>query len=342
MLRRFLLVTLIFILYSSFVIPDSKAQQNFIFSRNLRIGDNVEDVKQLQKILNSYSKTIVSNNGYGSFGNETTYFGKLTLDAVIRFQNLYREEIVGNDTSFVGTGYVGPLTRKKLNELTTNNKQQTTNTQLPENQNQKFQNSDLQPLTNKLFLQPPQVLNFSKIEAAPGDTVEITGWYFTKNNSIYFYYKKIVENLESSEGKNLKFIVPSSVELGKYNIWIENERGNSRNQIKEKFFTVTPDPTNPPTFNSTSVISVSSLGDVIILRGDNFESSNEVWSSLGNLGGVVSNGGEIKIHLSDFPKASDFAKAFKYLQGQSIDLYFFVKNSHGVTLNPQKVILRIN
>ena len=142
MLRRFLLVTLIFILYSSFVIPDSKAQQNFIFSRNLRIGDNVEDVKQLQKILNSYSKTIVSNNGYGSFGNETTYFGKLTLDAVIRFQNLYREEIVGNDTSFVGTGYVGPLTRKKLNELTTNNKHTVTRKPKPKVSEFRFTTSD--------------------------------------------------------------------------------------------------------------------------------------------------------------------------------------------------------
>jgi peptidoglycan hydrolase-like protein with peptidoglycan-binding domain len=49
--------------------------------------------------------------GPGSRGNETSYFGLATQNAVTRFQKAYQ---IGDATSY---GLVGPMTRAKLNEL---------------------------------------------------------------------------------------------------------------------------------------------------------------------------------------------------------------------------------
>lgn len=321
------------ILYSPFLIRHSNAQSGFTFSRNLRIGDSGEDVRELQKILNSDDKTTVAQIGPGSRGEESNYFGRLTLNAVIRFQNLYKYEIVGNNPSFVGTGYVGPLTRKKLNSFTLLNSSEGT----PAKQDLTGQASNL----TTPFLEPPQILNLSRLEASPGQIVDITGLNFTKSNAVYLNDKKIAENLTSADGVHLSLAIPIETEFGQYNLWIENERGNSRSQISGNFFTVTSNPRNPPSFDQKE-ISVGSPDETFILSGENFGTKNDVWSSLGNIQNVYSDGRSISLKLGDFPKFADLAKAFKYLKGQSIDLYFFVKTEAGVTASPQKVILRIN
>ncbi|ETB63808.1 TPA: hypothetical protein DIC38_02300 [Candidatus Nomurabacteria bacterium] len=72
--------------------------------RTLKYKMQGEDVKELQKYLNIHGY-IVSSSGAGSLNNETTYFGNLTKQAVIKFQ-------LAN--GLVGDGIVGPLTRGKL------------------------------------------------------------------------------------------------------------------------------------------------------------------------------------------------------------------------------------
>lgn len=80
---------------------------SFFFSRNLTIGSRGEDVQKLQQILNSDPATRISQTGAGSPGNETTYFGPATKNAVVKYQQ--KQGIVP------ASGYVGPLTRNKLN-----------------------------------------------------------------------------------------------------------------------------------------------------------------------------------------------------------------------------------
>ncbi len=90
----------------------------FTFQSNLRYGQYSADVKYLQIFLNTDPATKVFQTGAGSPGNETMYFGIRTKTAVIAFQTKYKNDIsaiTGYPISC--TGYLGPGTRAKINEL---------------------------------------------------------------------------------------------------------------------------------------------------------------------------------------------------------------------------------
>jgi peptidoglycan hydrolase-like protein with peptidoglycan-binding domain len=89
---------------------------NVSFNRDLNVGSNNEDVRQLQIFLNRNGFTV-AQVGVGSVGNETSYFGTLTKSAVIRFQERYASDILSPVGLTHGTGYFGPSTRSKANSL---------------------------------------------------------------------------------------------------------------------------------------------------------------------------------------------------------------------------------
>ncbi len=88
-----------------------------VFDRNLQVGSEGGDVAFLQRVLNSDPLTIVTVSGAGSVGQETIMFGNLTKQAVVRFQNKYRSEILVPAGLSEGTGFVGPATRVVLERL---------------------------------------------------------------------------------------------------------------------------------------------------------------------------------------------------------------------------------
>ena len=88
----------------------------FHFTKNLRLGTIDEEVRQLQKFLNSHGFKI-SDQGPGSPNKETNIFGPLTRDTVIRFQEYYQTSILSPLNLIRGTGVVAYYTRVKLNEL---------------------------------------------------------------------------------------------------------------------------------------------------------------------------------------------------------------------------------
>lgn len=80
---------------------NASATSSLPFTKNLGMGMKNEDVKILQEFLSRYSDLYP--NKY-----ITGYFGSTTKEAIIKFQARY---------NLPQTGFVGPLTIRKLNEL---------------------------------------------------------------------------------------------------------------------------------------------------------------------------------------------------------------------------------
>ncbi len=79
------------------------ATNSMVFDRNLNLGKSGEDVKKLQEFLANIPGVYPEKNVSG-------YFGRLTAEALKRFQAKYQ---------IPTTGFFGPLTRAKLNEFWT-------------------------------------------------------------------------------------------------------------------------------------------------------------------------------------------------------------------------------
>lgn len=86
------------------------------FTRNLWRGVTHNEVKILQETLNKLGFTV-SSSGAGSTGSETTFFGPLTEQAVIKFQEAYMEQVLAPFGLRSGTGYFGQLSRNMMESL---------------------------------------------------------------------------------------------------------------------------------------------------------------------------------------------------------------------------------
>jgi len=82
----------------------------FKFSQTLQMGSNNAEVKKLQECLATDAEIYPSGTISGKFGQETK-------DAVIKFQEKYRDSILTPNSLTTGTGKVAGATIKKLNEV---------------------------------------------------------------------------------------------------------------------------------------------------------------------------------------------------------------------------------
>ncbi len=87
------------------------------FSRNFRLGMSHEEVKLIQRFLNAQTDTIVAASGEQSKGKETTSFNARTVSAVKKFQQKYAADVLAPVNEPQPTGFWGPFTRRKANEL---------------------------------------------------------------------------------------------------------------------------------------------------------------------------------------------------------------------------------
>lgn len=78
------------------------------FTKNLEKGNLNNDVKELQKYLNTNGFTV-AKTGPGSIGQETNYFGQATKKALIKFQQAKKIK--------PAAGYFGPVTRKVIDKI---------------------------------------------------------------------------------------------------------------------------------------------------------------------------------------------------------------------------------
>ena len=97
--------------------PLKNELKNFRFKKVLKEGMRDKDIKYLQIILNLDNDTKIRDKGLGSFKNETEYFGYFTKQAVIKFQEKYKGDILKPINKDKGTGIVGIMTIMKLNEI---------------------------------------------------------------------------------------------------------------------------------------------------------------------------------------------------------------------------------
>lgn len=95
-------------------LPPDYAQSRKVCSaiaKNLYLGLSDNEVRCLQQFLMSQGVEIYPE------GLVTGYFGNLTKSAVIRFQEKYKSEILTPIGLEKGTGFVGTMTRGKINQL---------------------------------------------------------------------------------------------------------------------------------------------------------------------------------------------------------------------------------
>ncbi len=88
------------------------------FAKSWSNGQHGDGIVQIQKFLNQNVRTQIAEDGIGSKGKETKYYGALTVDAVKRFQTLFAKDILESVGLSEPTGFWGPSTIKKANEIT--------------------------------------------------------------------------------------------------------------------------------------------------------------------------------------------------------------------------------
>lgn len=89
----------------------------YTWNRDLKLGDEGEDVRMLQRFLNAQPGIKIAESGPGSPGKESTFFGLGTERALIKFQEQHPDELLKPIGETKGTGYFGNITKKFIKKL---------------------------------------------------------------------------------------------------------------------------------------------------------------------------------------------------------------------------------
>jgi hypothetical protein len=271
----------------------------------------------------------------------------------MKFQALYLPEILGvSVNSIAPTGFVGPLTRKKLNLLGLNqsNSQVITDASgihsIPVPVATSSFSTDLTDTQKKnlaFFMQifqktKPTLFNMNRFEASPGMEVTANGeGFLQEGNTVHFGDSYSVSSTVTKDGKSVVFVVPQSAALGKYNVWISNKNGDTKSFSKEDFFLITTTPHDPPVITSVSPATLSTTDKnlEITIIGKNFDTTNNsIYSSLGNITGIASDGNTIRIKATDFPNYKDIAPKDGKKIGYSFPVTLYVLAGTRATVTP--------
>jgi hypothetical protein len=360
-----------FVLLLSLFVPtlSDAASANFQFNRNLKKGDTVDpDVKYLQQVLNSKAETRVAETGSGSNQQLSAYFGAKTQDGVMRFQNLYKSEILDPAGLSMANGAVGPLTRKKLNEVLG----QLSNTQLvyiPFTSKGNVDstssistsrvldgNSSGSTAATTLFPAPAsqksisnnlpdgyiKITGLSSYKAVPGQVISIFGQGFSAESNIVIV-GSINAGAFNSQDKatRITFTVPKVQKSGLYQIAVNNyfgtiNSGNITLAIESDVSQVVDTSTGTTALQNngeTALVSVTpktskNINDVITLTGANFTSQNTIQTNLGNFNVPSNDGKTIQFLAGSLPY---YQKAFSLYKGKSINVLIRVNNENGLS-----------
>ncbi len=323
-------------LFLFIISPSLTFASGFRFQTNLKQGDRNSDVFELQKILNMATDTQISLSGSGSSGNETDYFGALTKAAMVRFQNKYKNDILTPSGLSFGTGFVGLLTRSKLNNLTVSNSQtknaDTTSFLVVENQ-KTLKNTDMMSgvVSPELMFKPlsskdVSITSISAFEARPGDLVLIKASGVLDNSTIHLgdHY-----STPTSLVDGVVTVSIPNITKGLYKVWLDNNNGSSK-ENSSFYLKISDQSKVRPVLTRAFPLNVS-LKSVVTVEGSGFDlADNTIYSTLGVIKGVKSSQGKIVFNVADFPLLKTNSKSEPF---DGMVVTYSVKNSNGTSVN---------
>jgi len=265
------------------------------FQRNLTTGSTGQDVLELQKLLNQDIRTRLAESGPGSPGSETTYFGNITRSAVIKFQEIYKNEVLAPINLSLGTGFVGVLTRGKLNNLAVIDTTEAVN--------------------------PPEIISVSPKILTPGSLVTIKGENFLSSRNIIGFAGEKIANISSSDNQTIFFVTPRDIAPGLQQLFVINSNG-----ISEDIFV---EVVNETVNNAPSISSISpnkgTFNTKVKITGENFNSDNTVHVSYTKLNLPSTDGKTIEFLINP--------EQFKIPGLDDLEIWMYIENSNG-TSNP--------
>src|SRR3989344_1736012 len=279
------------------------------YYKNLKLCDSAAVVNKLQQFLNQNHSPRLGSTGAGSPGNETNYFGPLTKNAVIRFQELYKNEVLTPIGLLRGTGYVGAMTRNKLNNvIVAQGAPQNPNTPIsPQAQTPTLKKGDFEikilprsmaqtkpedpPGTLVLVTDGEKAIDVLKAIVSSADVkklIERPKMFDAMGNTVNFGTHTITGI--PSDGRILYFNVPD-MPPGEYAVSVTNSFGTS----DEGLYTVTQKPQTLAAVTKIARIapSVVKNGTTITIFGASFSlAENTIVTSFGKVSDVPSKDGK--------------------------------------------------
>ncbi|MEY4440540.1 MAG: hypothetical protein RLY49_166 [Candidatus Parcubacteria bacterium] len=304
-MKKILYITLLFLTPISFV-------HAYVFTTPFGLGSSGEDIYQLQKILNLNSQTLISNEGIGSKGNESYYFGEKTKDAVIRFQNLYRESILTPNGMTQGTGFVGKSTLSFLNK-NFNTDQTTTNVdKIIDN----IVTNQILPITNSTTnaTNVPEFL-VSKTKLKAYSAIYVGSQH--KLDKAKFYLGDRELRKECQTEYTCKLYIDEYVKQGTYKLKTDTEKWGS--------YTITI--LDPSEKKPNLDIKRVNINKENLIKGSNFSSKMKVYTMFGVFETETKNNS----FILEFPKDRTINATTTFTG------LFYVENSNGLTSDAEKI-----
>ncbi len=296
---------------------------DFYFTRDLRVGSVGEDVRELQKVLNKDPETQILGAGTGSPGQESTYFGEITRQSVIKFQNKYKDEVLRPVGLTYGTGSVGMWTRLKLNQIiinaqvghippnpTTNQPVSQPQTIISPDSPTISSNPSINSITALSLVNNSKDLSLSSLSGYTGKAGAIITLYGTgfslAHNTVHFGTKSLAD-VVARNNKEISFTIPNDTKPGRYDVTVTVSGKVSNAQP----FMVTVPSAVQPVVEKIEPQTIT-FGQKITISGRNFaKTDNIVTTGAGILRNVSSSDGKtivIAIPAPDY--ISGLRKAF--------------------------------
>lgn len=330
------LPALIFLTLGLFLLPG--VSDAAMLYRSLGYGMNGDDVRALQKFLSV---------------TQTGYFGPLTRQAVIKFQETYASDILSPAGLMSGNGFVGPYTLKKLNSLdvsvsTLPDASPETRVLASERRDiyetdRKFQDisDDILARTNRALMSKGKLdLNLSTYKVATstvfirgisaqqgpsGTHLTLEGVNFDVWNAIYFGPDRILHTVLGS-GSSISLTVPS-LPIGRYDLAVSNSKGISNTVVF-----VVRDVSSPVVQIDTIEPQHPRFGDTITLHGSGFSTAgNDVITNYGSFKGLSSDGATISFKFT--PSALSGLSSMGTI-GKILHVETNVISQNGITTKP--------